>query len=415
MRLQKWFLVAVAVTTAIALAGCRGPTTPPGPAYDRAALATAITTARDLHAATVERADPAAAANVPVGTFWATPAVRGEFNTAIGAAQAVHDYAAATQYDVNRAVADLATAQATFTAARTQGTYVSIDIDREDLATAISVAQGLHAATVERADLAAAANVPVGTYWATPTVRGLFNTAIGVAQAVYEDDDATQANVDAAVTALETAQETFIEDRTEGTYVPPVVRTALADAIEEAEGLLDLTDPSPDGQGILTTRFWAPAADITAFETAIDEARDVYEDDDATQADVDAAVTALETAQETFIEDREPGTFMPRSISITFAQLTNPLEDEIEAEVTLDEIFDYDDPVYIEAPTGVTNVRWIHNTMLLHTGDTFYIYRHFPNLDNTDVEEGRRLLVTLRADSAGRTYSQIVRIVIVDD
>ena len=48
--------------------------------------------------------------------------------------------------------------------------------------------------------------------------------------------------------------------------------------------------------------------------------------------------SALGTAQDTFDGERTQGTFMPRSISITFAQLTNTLGSVIEDTFTLADI-----------------------------------------------------------------------------
>jgi subtilisin family serine protease len=93
--------------------------------------------------------------------------------------------------------------------------------------------------------------------------------ALEAAQEVYDDPDATQAEVDAATEALLAAIEALTVDK-----------SALEDAIEEGEALLPHEDEYVAG----------PWDD---FIEALEAAQEVYDDPDATQSEVDAATQAL--------------------------------------------------------------------------------------------------------------------------
>ena len=105
--------------------------------------------------------------------------------------------------------------------------------------------------------------------------------AIQTAEAVVDDENASQEQVDAQVTALEEAVNA-LEEISEP--VPtPVDRSALADKISEAEKLSVAEDAYT-------------AESMAALKQAISDAKAVYDNADASQEEIDAQASALQTA-----------------------------------------------------------------------------------------------------------------------
>jgi len=152
--------------------------------------------------------------------------------------------------------------------------------DKSALLAAIQAAQALY-------DSAPEGNEP-GMY--PPEAKAAFLAAINAAQSVYDNPYATQAEVDNAVAALAAARQTF-----EGSKipVPGVNKSALQAAITAAETLYDSAVVGYENGCYLQV-------DKDRFKVAIDAAKVVYEDPDASQSEVDAAVTALNEAIEAF-------------------------------------------------------------------------------------------------------------------
>jgi len=175
--------------------------------------------------------------------------------------------------------------------------------DTSALATAIGDAEdALGTAVVNTA----AANVPPAQQWVTQAVHNALLDAIGVAQGVMGNVNATQAMVDNAVTTLNTARTIFEGLRQPGA---PLDAGRLETAISAAQGLLAGTVPSADGTGI-TSGYWAPQAAITTFQGAVTNAGTALAAA-TTRADIDAAISALEGARDTFLTARQPGTYVP--------------------------------------------------------------------------------------------------------
>ena len=105
--------------------------------------------------------------------------------------------------------------------------------------------------------------------------------AIDAAQAVADKADTAQADVDAQVAALQTAM-----DDLKAIEKPAAAdKTALNAKLEEAKGLVAQTDQYTEES-------------LAALQAAIDAAQAVADKADAAQADVDAQVTALQTAMD---------------------------------------------------------------------------------------------------------------------
>jgi len=270
-------------------------------AVDRTLLGSAIAAANTLLAGTVVSDD---GIGITSG-YWAPQAAINAFTAAVATAQGVYGNAVVTQAMVNVVTSNLETAQATFTATRQPGVYVPVD--RTALGNTIAAAWILIAGTVTSTD---GNDVATTAYWATATVHTAFESAITMAQGVYDNAAATQATINTAVSDLTIARATFMTARELGTSATAVDKTALGTAVAAASTLLAPTVPSNDGTGI-TSGYWAPQAAIENFTTAIATAQGVYGNTAATQAEVNTAVSNLAAAQMTFTAARQSGVYVP--------------------------------------------------------------------------------------------------------
>ncbi|MBB6635805.1 S-layer homology domain-containing protein [Cohnella thailandensis] len=223
---------------------------------DKTQLTNAINEAQDEHDAAVE-----GEAN---GQYAA--GAKAALQEVINAARVAFNYAGSTQAEVDEALADLEDALAEFYSKR-------VIVDFSELRTWIGTAQAKYAAAVE-----GEAN---GQYAAG--AKADLQAAINAAQDVLDDTGATQAEVNAALTALEEAIAAFEAKKV------AVNLTELTNAIREAQDEHDAAEEGEaNGQYAVGAR-----ADLRA---AIDAAQDVLDDAGATQAEVDEALSALEAA-----------------------------------------------------------------------------------------------------------------------
>ena len=263
-------------------------------AVDRTALGYAIFEANALLATTKTSTD---GNDVATTAYWTTQTVRDAFTAAIATAQGVYDDDNAIQGQIASAVTALATARQTFYDEREPGTYVN----KTALGNAIDAANALLATTMVSID---GGDVATAAYWTTQTVRDTFTAAIANAQDVYDDDDAIQGQIYSAISTLAGERDTFYAARKPGTYVN---KTALGNAIDAADALLAVTMVSTDGGDVATTAYWTTQAVRDAFIAAIAAARGVYDNAEATQSLVNAAVETLQDALSDFENEIEPG------------------------------------------------------------------------------------------------------------
>ena len=176
---------------------------------------------------------------------------------AINAAKSVKDNADATQTEVEAATSALATAQTT-------AEQTVLADTKNDLNDAITEAEAYYNSIKD----------------SNPAAAATLLDAINAAKAVKDNTDATQEQVDAAIAALASAKTTAEQT------VLTETKTALNDAITEAEAYYEsIKDSNPD-------------AAATLLE-AINAAKSVKDNADATQAEVEAALTAITGAQTT--------------------------------------------------------------------------------------------------------------------
>ncbi len=143
-------------------------------------------------------------------------------------------------------------------------------------------------------------------WWVTAPERDALHTAIGSAQDVYDQVDATQAEVDAATAAMAQAQKTYDEAKELGRYVD---KELLKQAIDEASDEHDSQDTkvSDDGADVPPEEQWVDPSEKQDLTDAIEKAQEVYDDPDATEDEVKQAIDDINKAVEDFIAGKEPG------------------------------------------------------------------------------------------------------------
>ena len=181
-----------------------------------------------------------------------TPASLEALQNAVDEAQTVYNKADATQTEVDNAKANV---EAKIAALKEKA-------DKSALRLAVKAAEGEAALTDKYTEESIAA----------------LQTAIDAANRVLADDNATQAEVDAQVEAVNAAKAALEEKKA------PVVKEELEKAVADATEVVGATDKYT-------------AASLAALQSAIDAANAVLQDPDATQDEIDAAVQSVKEAR----------------------------------------------------------------------------------------------------------------------
>ena len=287
------------------LTGCPSPTNSKPKSVDKTALAAAITLAESDIGSVAVSTD---GSDVLPAAKWVTAANKTDYQSAIDAAKAVNDNAAATQAQVDDAKTALDGAVAAFGAAKKAGTKQSGGpADKTALAAAITLAETDIGSVTESAD---GTDILPPAQWVTPAAKADYQSAIDAAKTVNADAAATQAQADGAKTALDTAVAAFSAAKGTGTGTLPadIDRTALRAAISQAEVNIDSVTVSTDGTDVLPAAQWVTAAVKTAYQNAINTAKGVDSHIAATQDQVDEAKTALDGATSAFDGAKQNGT-----------------------------------------------------------------------------------------------------------
>lgn len=182
-----------------------------------------------------------------------TPASLEALQNAVDEAQTVYNKADATQTEVDNAKANV---EAKIAALKEKA-------DKSALRLAVKAAEGEAALTDKYTEESIAA----------------LQTAIDAANRVLADDNATQAEVDAQVEAVNAAKAALEEKKA------PVVKEELEKAVADATEVVGATDKYTE-------------ASLAALQSAIDAANEVLQNSDATQDEIDAAVQAVKEAKE---------------------------------------------------------------------------------------------------------------------
>lgn len=181
-----------------------------------------------------------------------TPASLEALQNAVDEAQTVYNKADATQTEVDNAKANV---EAKIAALKEKA-------DKSALRLAVKAAEGEAALTDKYTEESIAA----------------LHTAIDAANRVLADDNATQAEVDAQVEAVNAAKAALEEKKA------PVVKEELEKAVADATEVVGATDKYTE-------------ASLAALQSAIDAANAVLQNSDATQDEIDAAVQAVKEAR----------------------------------------------------------------------------------------------------------------------
>lgn len=182
-----------------------------------------------------------------------TPASLEALQNAVDEAQTVYNKADATQTEVDNAKANV---EAKIAALKEKA-------DKSALRLAVKAAEGEAALTDKYTEESIAA----------------LQTAIDAANRVLADDNATQAEVDAQVEAVNAAKAALEEKKA------PVVKEELEKAVADATEVVGATDKYTE-------------ASLAALQSAIDAANAVLQNPDATQDEIDAAVQSIKEAKE---------------------------------------------------------------------------------------------------------------------
>lgn len=181
-----------------------------------------------------------------------TPASLEALQNAVDEAQTVYNKADATQTEVDNAKANV---EAKIAALKEKA-------DKSALRLAVKAAEGEAALTDKYTEESIAA----------------LQTAIDAANRVLADDNATQAEVDAQVEAVNAAKAALVEKKA------PVVIEELEKVVADATEVVGATDKYT-------------AASLAALQSAIDAANAVLQNPDATQDEIDAAVQSVKEAK----------------------------------------------------------------------------------------------------------------------
>ena len=182
-----------------------------------------------------------------------TPASLEALQNAVDEAQTVYNKADATQTEVDNAKANV---EAKIAALKEKA-------DKSALRLAVKAAEGEAALTDKYTEESIAA----------------LQTANDAANRVLADDNATQAEVDAQVEAVNAAKAALEEKKA------PVVKEELDKAVADATEVVGATDKYTE-------------ASLAALQSAIDAANAVLQNPDATQDEIDAAVQSVKEAKE---------------------------------------------------------------------------------------------------------------------
>jgi hypothetical protein len=272
---------------------------------DKAALETAISEANSAKSGV---SVDTSAENVSVGSKWVTQAEMTALTDAITTAEEVNTKANATQTEVDNAATALNGAVSTFNAAKKDGTNTSIvEADKAALNTAITEANTAKSGVSVDTS---AENVPVGSKWVTQAELTALTDAITTAEEVNTKANATQTEVDNAATALDNAVTIFNAAKKDGTKTggEDADKAALETAITEANTAKSGVSVDTSAENVLVGSKWVTQAEMTALTDAITTAEGVNTKANATQTEVDNAVTALDGAVSTFNAAKKDGT-----------------------------------------------------------------------------------------------------------
>ena len=179
---------------------------------------------------------------------------------------------------------------------------------------------------------------------------------------------------------------------------PEVNRNGLKQAINSAKTKIADVVPTSNGSNLLNTQRWASEEMLDAFSAAITAAENVYNNDDATQEETDAAATDLENAATAFI----PQHGLLISSGINYSYNFNLPRDEDIVLTTEHTLSWRDNNSLTLTVAGFDSFQWYVNGKIMdgETGESITLYgRDFSITTHT---------VTLRVVKDGIPYTKAI-------
>ncbi len=256
---------------------------------DVTAINTAITRANN---AKVNVSQSVNGTDVYTTDYWVTSAQMTALDNAIATATSAKSTVLTTAA-AGAAAATLDTATNSFLSAKSLGSKIKVDTVAIDTAIAAADASKINIETS-----ADGSNVDPARQWVTPDQMSTLNTAINTATEAKSTVQSVDA-VNTAAGALYSAVSTFNTQKSYGTK-PIIVKNSLSSVINTANNLRSSTFTSLDGTDIATDKYWVTSGTMSTFTSAITTAETVLGNPSATQAEVDNAASAMNSAIEAF-------------------------------------------------------------------------------------------------------------------
>ncbi len=250
--------------------------------------------------------------NVARDKYWVTANVMTDYTSAITKAENISNKATTTQAELEASMAELNTAITTFNNNKQRGLKAS---DKAFLSTLITQANTNKSTVVESID---GSDKDDATMWVTTAQMNAYVSEISVAQTVYNNASATQAEIDTATTNLVSAIDTFNSQKKAGTMASAVSKTKLTTSIYSATANKDTTYTSVTGEEVPINNdgvgfedrvyyFWVTADKKVTYANAIADAQLVANKPNVTTAEITDALTALNNATSTFDSAKSAG------------------------------------------------------------------------------------------------------------
>jgi len=244
------------------------------------------------------------AAYVYSGNKWVTVGEMASLNNVISIAQAVYDNSKATQDEVDNAAGKIRSVQTMITLAIKYGTNEADGaVDKTDLLNAITAA---NLAGVDVFTDTAAGGVCEASNWVTAEEMAALNSAILIAQKVYNTSNSTEDAVNTAISTLNTAVETFNTALKVGTGT--ATKLDLEVAMGKADAASAFVVIGTKASNVSKDNKWVLSAEMKAYEAAITAATTVDTTTAATEQQIVAAIKALHAAKVTFLPLKKDGT-----------------------------------------------------------------------------------------------------------
>ncbi len=173
-------------------------------------------------------------------------------------------------------------------------------IDKKEIQEVIKKAEEIQQADATSPD---GKDVAKDKTWVTPAVQTAFDQALENAKAVNERTDASQDEVNQAAKDLKDAMASYIPENGTKDIQEPVDKKALKTALEKAKEVKQADTTSPDGKDVAKDKTWVTPAVQTAFDQALENAKEVNERTDANQDEVNQAAKDLKDAMASYIPE----------------------------------------------------------------------------------------------------------------